>query len=234
MRALKAAPGGGASNGGVPRAPPAMIFQDRLDAADQLATALAHYRDRQALVLAIPRGAVAMGQRIAQRLGADFDLVLVRKLRAPFSPEFAVGAVDETGWCWLSPHAHEVGADPGYLAGERARQLDELHRRRLAYCGGRPPADAAGRLAIVVDDGLATGATMIAALHAVRAQAPARLVCAVPVGARESLETVSAFADEVVCLHRPALFGAVGAFYRDFRQVDDAEVAALLGLREPS
>ena len=199
MRALKAAPGGGASNGGVPRAPPAMIFQDRLDAADQLATALAHYRDRQALVLAIPRG-----------------------------------AVDETGWCWLSPHAHEVGADPGYLAGERARQLDELHRRRLAYCGGRPPADAAGRLAIVVDDGLATGATMIAALHAVRAQAPARLVCAVPVGARESLETVSAFADEVVCLHRPALFGAVGAFYRDFRQVDDAEVTALLGLREPS
>jgi putative phosphoribosyl transferase len=205
------------------------MFLDRLDAANQLAHALQRYRDRGALVLAIPRGAVPMGRHLADCLKADFDVVLVRKLRAPHQPEFAVGAIDERGEAWIAPHAARAGADAAWLAREQAEQLAVLRQRRAAL-GGRAPIDARGRIAIVVDDGLATGATMIAALRAVRRQAPSWLVCAVPVAPPESVARVQPFADEVVCLTQPAHFGAVGAFYRDFRQVEDAEVAALLAV----
>ena len=205
-----------------------MIFRDRNDAAERLADALAGYRGQRPLVLAIPRGAVPMGRLIAQRLEGELDVVLVRKLRAPFSPEFAVGAIDETGWAYIAPHARQAGADAGYLEEEQATQLATLRRRRAAYTPHRPPIDPQGRVAIVVDDGLATGATMIAALHAVRARKPAKLVCAVPVGAPDSVEAVRPFADEIVCLDTPWDFGAVGRFYRNFDQVEDDEVIALL------
>ena len=201
-----------------------MRFRDRTDAAERLATALAPWRDRHPLVLAIPRGAVPMGRLIAERLQGDFDVVLVRKLRAPFSPEFAVGAIDETGWTYVAPHARSAGADDAWIAREAAEQTRTLRARRAAYTPHRPPIDPAGRVVIVVDDGLATGATMIAALHSVRARNPQRLICAVPVGAPESLEAVSAFADEVVCLYAPAFFDAVGRFYAHFDQVEDDEV----------
>lgn len=205
-----------------------MYFQDRIDAARKLAHELRAHAGAHPLVLAIPRGAVPMGQVIARELGGDLDVVLVRKLRAPFQPELAIGAVDETGWSFVTGDAAAAGADPEYLEREKREQLEVLRQRRSLYTPWRRNIDAKGRIAIVVDDGLATGSTMIAALHSVRLRNPERLVCAVPVAARESLERVGPLADEVVCLHAPAFFGAVGAFYREFDQVSDEEVAEIL------
>ncbi|HWI81138.1 phosphoribosyltransferase [Ramlibacter sp.] len=205
-----------------------MRFADRTDAAERLAEALAGYRGRRPLILAIPRGALPMGDLLAQRLGGELDVVLVRKLRAPFSPEYAIGSVDEHGWTYIAPHAHGTGASDRYIEQEKREQLAVLHERRNRYTPGRAGIDPAGRVAIVVDDGLATGATMVAALHAVRARGPERLVCAVPVASIEALELVRPYADEVVCLHAPPDFYAVGQFYRTFGQVDDEEAIALL------
>jgi len=203
-------------------------FATRADAAEQLAAALAEYRGRNPLVLAIPRGAVGMAALLAEALRGEFDVVLVRKLRAPDNPELAVGAVDETGWTYIAPHAASAGADAAHLEREKRLQLETLRRRRARYTPARPPIDPAGRTAIVVDDGLATGASMIAALHAVRAKKPARLVCAVPVAPPDSLEQIRPHADEVICLTTPEDFMAVGQFYRHFEQVEDDEVVALL------
>jgi predicted phosphoribosyltransferase len=205
-----------------------MSFESRVDAGRRLARALGKYRGRNSLILAIPRGAVEMGAVIARELQGELDVVLVRKLRAPWNPELAVGSIDESGWSYLAPHARAAGADHPYLAKEKAEQLALLRRRRAQYTPARAPADPAGRTAIVVDDGIATGASMIAALHSVRAKNPARLVCAAPVAAPESLEAVRPYADEVVCLEAPENFGAVGRFYRNFAQVKDDEVVALL------
>ena len=205
-----------------------MRFRDRSDAATQLAAALQGFRGKNPLVLAIPRGAVPMGKVLAEKLQGELDIVLVRKLRAPGSPEFAVGAVDESGWAYLAPYAGEVGADEDYLRAEKARQMETLRKRRAEYTPHCAAHDAAGRIAIVVDDGLATGATMIAALHAVRARKPACLVCAVPVAAPESLEKVRPYCDEVVCLSAPPEFHAVSQFYSSFPQVEDEEVMRLL------
>jgi putative phosphoribosyl transferase len=206
-------------------------FDSRNDAARQLAKALARYRGRNPLVLAIPRGAVGMGKVLADELGGELDVVLVRKLRSPFSPEFAVGAVDESGWTYIADHAARSGADPTYIEREKSAQLETLGKRRAQYTPARPPIDAKDRIVIVVDDGLATGASMIAALHAARAKQPQRLICAVPVAAPDSLERIRPLADEVVCLEAPEEFYAVGQFYRDFPQVEDDEVAAILTQR---
>jgi predicted phosphoribosyltransferase len=206
----------------------AVFFESRIDAARRLAKALAHYRGRNPLILAIPRGAVPMGRVLADELEGELDVVLVRKLRSPASAEFAVGSIDESGWAYVAEYAASAGADHAYLEQEKRFQLDVLHKRRAQYTPKRAPIDAKGRIAIVVDDGLATGATMIAALHAARAKQPARLVCAVPVAAPESLELVRTHADEVICLDAPEGFFAVGQFYGEFRQVDDEEVIALL------
>lgn len=210
------------------------MFLDRTDAAQSLARALAHYRGQNPLILAIPRGAVPMGKLIAAALGGELDVVLVKKLRAPFSPEFAVGAIDEGGWAYIAPHARDAGADETYLARERAAQLALLRQRRAQYTPARSPIDAAGRVAIVIDDGLATGATMIAALHSVRARQPRRLVCAVPVAAPQSLAAVAPYADELVCLKTPMDFQAVGQFYRSFDQVEDDTVIAALAQSRPA
>jgi len=204
------------------------LFEDRAGAARDLAAALAAYRGKNPLVLAIPRGAVPMGRILADELGGELDVVLVRKLRAPLSPEFAVGAIEESGWAHIANHAASSGADEAYLRAEKQTQLEALRARRRMYTPARAPLDPAGRTVIVVDDGLATGETMIAALHAVRSRKPSRLVCAVPVAAPDSLRRVALYADEVVCLHAPADFHAVGQFYISFSQVKDEDVVALL------
>ena len=207
----------------------ALPFRDREDAATRLAAALAHYRSAQPVVLAIPRGAVPMGRIIANALHGDLDVVLVRKLGAPGNPEFAIGAIDERGRVTLDETSiNRAGASRDYLQHEAKRQLALIRERRQLYTGGRAGVALAGRTVIVVDDGLATGATMLAALRAARALKPARLVCAVPVGARESIAQVAAVADEVVCLATPTPFGAVGFHYRVFDQVDDDAVAQAL------
>ncbi len=204
------------------------MFRDRIDAGTRLAHALAHWRGQRPLVLAIPRGAVPMGKIVADALGGELDVVLVRKLSVPGSPEYAIGAVDETGWSHVSDDAAFAGASPEYLKHAVAVELETMRRRRAQYTPVRSPLDPAGRIAIVVDDGLATGETMLAALHAVRARSPKRLICAVPVASAGALEKVKPFADEVVCLLIPDYFRAVGQFYIDFRQVEDEEVIALL------
>jgi len=205
-----------------------MKFLNRIDAGQRLAAALAAYRGKNPLVLAIPRGAVQMGKVVADALEGELDVVLVRKLRSPHSAEFAVGAIDESGWAYVADYASGAGADEAYLEREKAAQMETLRKRRAQYTPARAPIDPVGRIAIVIDDGLATGATMIAALHAVRAKKPAKLVCAVPVAAPDSLAKVATYADAVVCLDTPADFYAVGQFYRDFPQVEDDEVVALL------
>lgn len=169
-----------------------------------------------------------MGQFIAEALGGELDVVQVRKLGAPFNPELAVGAVDETGWRSVSPHARLAGADPAYIETETRQELERMRQRRARWSPLRPPVDPAGRVAIVVDDGVATGQSMIAALHAVRAKGPARLICAVGVAPPDTLDQLREQADEVVCLATPVDFQAVGEYYRDFRQVEDAEVEAIL------
>ena len=204
------------------------MFKDRLDAARQLSKALAKYHGQNPLVLAIPRGAVPMGAWMAQELNGQLDVVLVRKLRAPFDPEVAIGAVDETGLAYLSPYAATLGLDPQYVKDEIKLQMKTIKARRKQYSLTRAPVEVKGRVVIVVDDGLATGATMMSALKATREKQPRHLVCAIPVASPDALAKVKPLADETVCLSAPKDFLAVAQFYRQFPQVDDEQVMAFL------
>jgi putative phosphoribosyl transferase len=205
-----------------------MIFTDRLTAAQQLAEALIDYRDKHPLVLAIPRGAVPMAKVVANQLAGEMDVVLVRKLRAPGNAELAIGSVDESGWVYLAEYAGQAGADQEYINNEVSIQLETIRQRRAKYTLTRSPIDPAGRITIVIDDGLATGSTMIAALHALSNQKPAELICAIPVAPPDTLKKIHDKADRIVCLSSPINFYAVGQFYTDFPQVTDEEVIAIL------
>ena len=208
-----------------------MKFADREAAGRQLAAKLAHLKDRQPVVLALPRGGVAVGFEIAQALGAPLDIVLVRKIGVPWQPELALGAVTDGA----NPEtfidqdlAQALDIPESYVQEETVRQLEEIERRRKSYCAGRPPLEVTGRTAIVVDDGIATGATMRVALRAVRRRDPAHLVLAIPVAPPETLAEFSKEVDEAVCLETPAMLGAIGFYYRDFHQMSDEEVTDLL------
>lgn len=212
-----------------------MPFRDREEAARLLARNLRAYKGQDPLILAIPRGALPMGKILAEELDGELDIVLVHKLGAPGNPELAIGAVSETGETVLGHDLEYLGILDSWIEEEKERQLAVLRERRALYTPDRPSADPAGRVVIVVDDGIATGATFRAALEVVRARQPRRLIAAFAVAPRSSLLEISALADEVVCLERPAFFLAVGQFFQDFRQIRDEEVVEILraARREP-
>ena len=205
------------------------MFRDRTDAALQLAEKLKGREFRNPLVLAIPRGGVVTGAVLARELGADLDVVLARKLRAPEQPELAIGALSEAGEIYLNHHADEVlGVTQEYLAEERRRQLGEIARRKEMFRAVKPQEPIEGRSVIVTDDGIATGSTMIAALQMAKAQHPCETIVAVPVASPDRLVTVRHWCDEVVCLLAPPYFWAIGQFYEDFTQVEDEEAVEIL------
>lgn len=205
-----------------------MRFRNREHAAQLLAEKLGAYRGKDPLILAIPRGAVPMGKIIAEALDGDLDVVLVHKLGAPDNPELAIGSVDESGHVYLGDHTYEFGVDDDYIAREKQAQLVTLRKRRAQYTPVRPPLDPHGRIVIVVDNGIATGASMIAALRAVRAKKPEKLVAAVAVAPPEVITRMRKEADEVACLYVPDFFMAVGQFFDDFSQVTDEQAIATL------
>lgn len=203
-----------------------MYFKNRADAAVELAERLMHYRRQHPLVVGVPRGGVPMARIVADALAADLDVVLVRKLGAPGQPELAIGAVDESGtvlegnYFALAPASH--------VREEVRTQCEILRMRRQLYRKAQPPIDPAGRVVIIVDDGVATGSSMLSAVHAIRARRPKTIVVALAVAPPSSLAALRAEADDVICLHAPPLFLAVGRFFEDFSEVTDAMVVAAL------
>ena len=208
-----------------------MPFTDRADAGRKLAALLTIYKTEKPVVLALPRGGVPVAAEIARTLACPLDLLLVRKIGVPAQPELAMGAVVD-GRDPITVRNEDVIAaahiSEQSFARVRDTELAEIERRHTDYLGNRPAAPIAGRTAIVVDDGIATGATMRAALRAVRMRKPKTLVLAVPVGPTGTLEALAADVDAVVAVERHEPFGALGYFYRDFRQLEDADVIAIL------
>lgn len=201
-------------------------FKDREEAAKQLAGRLAAYKGQKPLILGVPRGAVPMARIIADALEGELDVVLVRKLRAPGQPELAIGAVDEAGSI-LKGSYFDV-ADEEYLRDEIRTQQGVIRARREIYTRARKAIDPAGRIVVIIDDGIATGSSMLAAIRSVRARKPRKLIVAIGVAPAQSLRQIETEADEVLCLYAPADFHAVGQFFDDFSEVtDDMVVVAL-------
>lgn len=205
------------------------LFEDRVDAGARLSDALAQYRGQDALVLGLPRGGVPVASEVARALDADLDVVVARKLGAPFQPELALGAIAADGTRYLNEDlVREVGVSEQELDAIADVQSREAQRREQRFRGGLAPLDPQGRVVIIVDDGLATGATMRAAVRSLGQQSPKKLVVAVPVGALETCTNIGRDVDDIVCLHTPDPFYAVGLHYRDFEQTSDEEVDQIL------
>ena len=208
-----------------------MSFQDRADAGRQLARALAGYKGQQPVVLALPRGGVSVAAEVAAALDAPLDVILVRKIGVPFQPELAMGAVvdgDEPLVVRNEAVIRHAGIGEAAFQAVCDSELAEIERRRQRYLGGRERIEVAGRSAIVIDDGIATGATMRAALRATRLRKPKKLILAVPVAPTDGLAAMRREADEIVCIEAHADLGAIGYYYSDFRAVPDEAVIALL------
>ena len=208
-----------------------MRFLDRSDAGRRLGRELIGYKGQDVLVLALPRGGVQVAAEIAEALNAPLDLVLVRKIGAPMQPELAIGAVVDGHTPVVVRNENEIaltGTKPKIFDAICTRELAEIERRRKLYLGGRPAPNPAGKIVIVVDDGIATGATMRAALQALRQQKPKKLILAVPVAPPNTIQSLRAEVDEVACLECPDHMGAIGYFYADFRQLSDRNVIDIL------
>lgn len=206
-------------------------FVDRAEAARALAGRLSRWRGTHPLVLAVPRGGVLLGRAIADALDGDLDVVLVHKLGAPGNPEYAIGAVEEGGHVTLNPDARRLATDE-HIREETRQQLHMLRERRRRYSAGRAAPDPAGRVVVVVDDGVATGSTLLAALRALRERGPAQLLAAAGVAPHGTAQRLREVADEVVCGQEPSELHAVGEFFEHFPQISDEEVEWLL--RGPS
>ena len=209
------------------------MFADRRDAGRALAVVVRMEFTRgihnEPLVLAIPRGGVPVGRDVAAALGAELDLVVPRKIGAAANPEYGIGAVMPDGTLYLDPAAVAMtGSRPEYIEAEKAREMEEASRRLRAYRAGRPEPVVKGRSVVVVDDGIATGATMTVALRWVRSQRPAEVVAAAPMAPPSTVERLKGEADRVVCPNAVEPFYAIGAFYDDFRPVTDEEVQSIL------
>jgi len=208
-----------------------MPFKNRSDAGRKLAKALVGYKEQRPIILALPRGGVPVAAEVASVLDAPLDLILVRKIGAPFQPELAMGAVVDGGAPIIVRNEDVIkfaGVDESEFKAICERELTEILRRRQLYVGDRLRAEISGRIAIVVDDGVATGATTRAALRATRMRNPKRLVLAVPVAPTDAVTDLRSEADDVVCLESYGFFGAIGAYYADFSQVSDDEVIDIL------
>jgi putative phosphoribosyl transferase len=211
-----------------------MRFLNRQDAGARLAAELVGFAEEQPVVVALPRGGVPIGVEVARALGAPLDILAVRKLGAPGNPELGVGAVAEDGTCVLDPRsADRLGMTADMLDATLAQESGELERRVERYRSGRAPLDVAGRTIIVVDDGLATGLTGLAAVRSLRRRGARRILVAVPVGSAQSVSMLAGEADEVVCLTIPRRLRGVGFSYRDFTPVSDAQVLTLLAEAAP-
>ena len=204
-----------------------MIFEDRKHAGQKLAEALISYRGQDVVVYALPRGGVVIGAEVARSLDAPLDLIVTRKIGHPLSPEYAIAAVDEDGNTVTNPIEIE-SIDRKWFEQEVEIEQREAKRRRALYTSGRDPVSATDKVAILVDDGLATGLTMFAAIQQARKQHPRRVIVAIPVAPAQTVRKLRLLADEVVALYTPEPFGAIGSFYLRFDQVSDAEVVELM------
>lgn len=207
-----------------------MIFQNREEAGKKLAYELKKYKNRRdVVVLGIPRGGVVVAKEVARTLRVPLDVTVARKIGAPSNPEFAIAAVGEGGEIYLNPDiAHLKEAYLPYIKKESQRQKEEIKRRLALFRGGKKKITLKNKIIILVDDGIATGSTMIATILSIKKEKPKKVIIAVPIAPRESLEEIKKETDEVICLKVPELFFAVGQFYQDFPQTEDKEVIAIL------
>jgi predicted phosphoribosyltransferase len=207
-----------------------MYFRDRTEAGRLLAKELTDLRgDKNAIVLGLPRGGVVVAYEVAQVLQLPLDVYITRKIGAPYNPELAIGAVASDGTVFLDHELiHRMGVSDDYVQAETKRQRKEIERRLTAYRGSRPEPDLKDKTVLLVDDGVATGATTLATLRAIKQRKPAQLILAVPVGPADTIQMLAQEADRVVCLYTPDIFWAVGAFYAVFNQTSDEEVIRLL------
>jgi putative phosphoribosyl transferase len=204
-------------------------FRDRRDAGRMLANELANFGDKNALVLGVPRGGVVIAIEVALAIRADFDIVLAHKLGTPGHPELAMGSVSENGKVFLNQDVvGSMGINQGSIEAERRRQLEELKRRASIFRHVYSHIPISGRNVIVTDDGVATGATTMAAIWAARSENPAKLVAAIPVGPEDTIKRLAEQVDELICLSTPPYFSAVGQFYQNFEPVEDEDVLEIL------